>query len=110
MRNLASADAGELMDATRSFWRSFRLDGKESLKFGRSRAVRTGSCTRPRGQVCGPLASQRRRDALGGDLFSGTGIDLTPIAVERADEDAEREFSRGTESGDGQCRPGHHGR
>ncbi len=35
------------------------------------------------------------RDALGADLFSGTGIDLTPVAVDRANEDAESE-SRAT--------------
>ena len=31
------------------------------------------------------------RDALGGNLFAGTGIDLTPVAVDRASEEAERE-------------------
>ena len=31
------------------------------------------------------------RDALGGNLFAGTGIDLTPVAVDRANEEAERE-------------------
>ena len=30
-------------------------------------------------------------DALQGDLFSGTGIELTPVAVDRANEDAEHE-------------------
>ncbi len=35
------------------------------------------------------------QEALGGDLFSGTGIDLTPVAVDRADEAAERD-SRAT--------------
>ena len=35
------------------------------------------------------------QDALGGDLFSGTGIELIPVAVDHAGEDAERE-SRST--------------
>lgn len=34
------------------------------------------------------------RDALGGDLFSGTGIELTPIAADRKDASVE-EKSRG---------------
>ena len=89
--DLASADAEELMaglavSGEASGWVVRRVgDAKEAgryvLEVARDLEARSAVHT----------LHDVVREALSGDPFSGTGIELTPVAVDRADEDAERD-------------------